>query len=290
MDPLTLWLVVIIVILVIGALFLRKRRDKKAIRAIDHSHDLVAYLVTELDTASSTNDIERVRSNLQALKNSHAHWQTCSECTINYIKPLIERSEQQVSDYDLGVLWNDTGQQTGHPRIAALSMILSTAKPQNVWFDTIPGGRAGIVTSLVDEIQQWIVSITALTPDTVKWTKSSIEKYIAVANNHQRQISFPSNWNDMVARDIATPKPKYFINVPELDFRQFVHTLRRAVREHDTTTLAMLAAIAIEGDDEIDEKLIHYLLVECTQEQPPIDAIDLVKLLGNKPHAQPVNR
>lgn len=280
----------ILMLFLIVALFVRKHRGKQTKVDEKKLHDRVAKSSTELLAASSVNDLEEIRKKLAILIGHQSHWLSCSDCSAEFNQQLIKDCDQRIKVDTLNNLWAASQLQRSSVKINTLQKILDTADKQNAWFDTINGGRKGIVAYLLDEMRQWIASISKLSPDTVESVKNGIQGYIAAAQKHGARLEFPDNWNTMVARDISTPKLKYFINVPELDFRQFVHALRRAVHEHDTTTLAMLAAVAVESQDSIDEQLIRYLLVECTQEQPPIDAIDLVKLLGGKSHAQPVNR
>lgn len=279
-----------LVLFLIVALLVRKHRGKQTKVDKKKLHDRVANSSTELLAASSVNDLNEIREKLAILISHQSHWLSCSDCSAEFNQQLIKDCEQRIKVDRLNNLWMASQLQSSSVKINTLQKILDTADKQNAWFDSIPGGRKGIITSILDEIREWVSAISALSPDTIDSVKATIYTYTSIAQRYGSKLSFPHNWNEMVARDIPMPEADCFINVPELDFRQFINALHRAVREHDTTMLAMLAAIAIKGDDDIDEKLIHYFLIECTQEQPPIDAIDLVKLLGAQTNAQPVNR
>ncbi len=289
MDPFTI--IALVFVLLLGvALFVRKRRGNQAKMEKKKLHDRVALCSTELLAALSVNDLDEAGKKRATLISHQAHWLSCNDCSVEFNQQLLKDCEQRIKVDTLNSLWTASQLQRSEVKIATLQSILETTGAQNVWFDSVPGGRKGIITSLVDEIGEWVTAVSALSPDTVESVKATIQKYISITQKYGSKMDFPDNWNEMVARDITRAEVNHFINVPELDFRQFIHALHRAVREHDTTMLAMLAATAIKGDDDIDEKLIHYLLVECTQEQPPIDAIGLVKLLDTQTNAHPMAR
>lgn len=262
-------------IIPIAALLLRRSAKKKAARRTKRHYEAMANLHI-LETTNITDDPEIVQERISAVEAEWNHYHYCERCRSEDYNAAKINGENVLRHHKLTALWKKLADADAQTTLDTLLEMVGMASQSDQWFDTVPCDFETLRRRLVTTANEWIATIDRLTPENVKSIKQKIER-IRVRTG--ASVTFPPNWNEMIAEGIEQPDVWHFVDVPQLDFRRYIRQLRLAYETNDLAKLKLLAAIAIEQKTIDINALLRYLIVEPAEPDPMIDVIDVPALL-----------